>query len=66
MTWPPRANKTLINCVQEMGLETDDLADEDLEGLALDPAPNLEQERDGVGSSGGSSLVAHADAKAAD
>eukprot|EP00965_Chrysotila_dentata_P029039 965574-Pleurochrysis_carterae.AAC.1 len=42
MTWPPRANRTLINCVQEMGLEADDLADEDLEGLGLDPAPNLE------------------------
>eukprot|EP00965_Chrysotila_dentata_P111925 3701725-Pleurochrysis_carterae.AAC.1 len=42
MTWPPRANMTLINCVQEMGLEAEDLADEDLEGLGLDPAPNLE------------------------
>eukprot|EP00965_Chrysotila_dentata_P181109 5978516-Pleurochrysis_carterae.AAC.1 len=42
MIWPPRANKTLINCFQEMGLEADDYADEDLEGLALDPAPNLE------------------------
>eukprot|EP00965_Chrysotila_dentata_P086436 2852364-Pleurochrysis_carterae.AAC.1 len=42
MTWPPKANRTLIKCVQEMGLEADDLADEDLEGLVLDPAPNLE------------------------
>eukprot|EP00965_Chrysotila_dentata_P005966 195763-Pleurochrysis_carterae.AAC.1 len=42
MTWPPKTNRTLINCVQKMGLEADDLADEDLEGLGLDPAPNLE------------------------
>eukprot|EP00965_Chrysotila_dentata_P091446 3019395-Pleurochrysis_carterae.AAC.1 len=42
MTGPPRANRTLINCVQELGLDADELADEDLEGLALDPAPDLE------------------------
>eukprot|EP00965_Chrysotila_dentata_P047496 1575079-Pleurochrysis_carterae.AAC.1 len=40
VTWPPRANETLFNCVQEMGLNADELADEDLEGLTLDPAPD--------------------------
>eukprot|EP00965_Chrysotila_dentata_P170368 5623203-Pleurochrysis_carterae.AAC.1 len=56
MTWPPKANRTLINYVQEMGLDADKYADEDLEGLGLDPAPNLESGRGGVCSSGGSSL----------
>eukprot|EP00965_Chrysotila_dentata_P174776 5770098-Pleurochrysis_carterae.AAC.1 len=37
MIWSPIANKTLINCVQEVGLEADNFADEDLVGLALDP-----------------------------